>query len=120
MPHTDSERISQNCGNRIYFFFLEAEEKVSFRGLCSSSDVSQVNCSFNMVGSSFSAESRQTAQSNCTERFACFPFSSKTGLYVSVGLAEQTTGGSKKALWKIPTIDAVGNDRGVCKSHSHH
>lgn len=109
MPHTDSEGISQNRGNRIDFF-PKAEEKVSLGdSLCSSSDVSQVNCSFNMVGSSFLAESRQTAQSNCTERF-----SSKTGLYVSVGLAEQTTGGSKKALWKIPTIDALGNDREVC------
>lgn len=115
MPHTDSEDISQNCGNRIDFFFLRLKRKFHLGdSLCSSSNVSQVNCSFNMVGNSFSAKSRQTAQSNCGERFACFPFSSKTGLYVSVGLAEQTTGGSKKALWKIPTIDALGNDRGVC------
>lgn len=33
MPHTDSEGISQNRGNRMDFSFPEAEEKVSFRGL---------------------------------------------------------------------------------------
>lgn len=29
-----------------------------------------------------------------------------------MGLAEQTTGGSKKAVWKIPTL-ALGHEQGV-------
>lgn len=51
IPQADLEGNSQNRGNRIDFFALWLQRKFHLGdSLCSSSDVSQVNCSFNPAG----------------------------------------------------------------------